>query len=94
MPADGAARRVGIGGPVLLWLLPVGGWTGEVALHWWEGTGSAVAAVIGGEADMWLDAIGPAGGVGLGSGAIAHWIGCPSSQITGVAIGTLVGHGI
>ena len=43
---------------------------------------------------MWLDAIGRAVGAMLGSGAVAHWIGCPSPQITGAATGAVVGYEI
>ena len=78
---------VGIGGPILLWLLSCGSSAGEVTLDLWKRIGGAVAAVIG-------DAIGRAVGAMLGSGDVAHWIGCPSPQITGAATGAVVGYGI
>ena len=92
MAAVGAALGVGIGGPIVLWLLSIGGWAGEGTINWYKGIGSAVAAVIGEDADMWLDATGRAVGAVLGSGVVAYWIGCPSHQITGAATGALVGY--
>ena len=71
-----------------------GGWEAEITLDLWRGIGGAIAAVIGGDPEMWLDAIGRALGATLGSAAMAHWIGCQSRQITGAAIGALSGYGL
>ena len=33
-------------GPVLFWFLSVGAWISEIALDWWKGSGSAIAAAL------------------------------------------------
>lgn len=94
MAALGAALGVGFGGPLLLWILPLAGWGGDITLELWRTVGSATAAAIGGETEIWMDSIARAVGAMLGSGILAQLTGCSSRQSAGASVGAIAGYGV